>query len=704
MGRIVVSMRAIARDIRKWAPAFRSVIGEGAASKLEKAASLLEEEKVVQTKSGVEKNVPAPRPSSANMVLVSVMLDELRGPLDETRNRRCDWERGLDRVWYDNSKGVWYVREQRYALSENWGASVLWYKPIPYDTLWEAFRSLDHQVDNELAERNWLISFRGIIRKMQDILGRETPPSAEETDGVKASIKSALLKLNRIRVENKRLARIVLVASKALLDLERDKQVSGMLNIVDDLFDKRIQEIEEIYKGLMEKRLGLLREESKKNNDYLKRRAVILLRCVKYKNFGLIEKVIDEDLLMNKGRRYMDEPNFRAFIGPMRLISDRLKRAAPGENDTAAMHRFFRLFWGNVIASLATERFMKEYRDDFTGLYGKLVNQADIVPERERSFEKIFAASTDRNVRRDPELYRAVFRRAAFVSPKTGNPVDRKPNPEFLTMSDDIIKRLNQSAGVREAGLSLLLSVAPAPETAAPAASAVSVAVADSVFFRDFADAKEATKCVLETIISILLRKKKLVLAFHGGLKGNESGRLKTLLNKLEALKENDQFKDVLKGLVVIPSFASAVDLNERLVLEGVDPKDTAHNAVFMFSETGGVDQSKVDPAVKSVFIMEEKGFSGSLYYYPLFEIVAITLIKDKQNYTVDQVRDAVKRLGIKFDEINIDINALTDKLGGPAGEEAFLVFSLIPNAERIRTGEQRERYARITEYIASAA
>jgi hypothetical protein len=237
-----------------------------------------------------------------------------------------------------------------------------------------------------------------------------------------------------------------------------------------------------------------------------------------------------------------------------------------------------------------------------------------------------------------------------------------------------------------------------------PMSEKLLVSVDESIFFRDFGDAKEATRSVIENVISILLRKKKLVLAFHSGIRGNESGRLRAVLQRLEALKNNSDFKEVLKGLVIIPSFSSAEDLNAKLAAEGVDPKDAVHNAVFTFCERGTLDTAKVDPAVKSVFIQEKDGFNGALHYYPLFEIVAITLIKAKQGYSVDEVKAAVKRLGIKFGEINIDIDALTDKLGPAAGEDAFLVFSLMPNAERFKVGERRERYVLICEYIASAA
>jgi hypothetical protein len=92
------------------------------------------------------------------------------------------------------------------------------------------------------------------------------------------------------------------------------------------------------------------------------------------------------------------------------------------------------------------------------------------------------------------------------------------------------------------------------------------------------------------------------------------------------------------------------------------------------------------------VFINEnEEFFDTTKLYYPLFEIVVMTLVKYHTNYSREEMRAA-----FPLGEINID---LVDD------DNAFLVFSLLPRIKRYNADTERvERYTLINKWIKSAA
>jgi len=218
------------------------------------------------------------------------------------------------------------------------------------------------------------------------------------------------------------------------------------------------------------------------------------------------------------------------------------------------------------------------------------------------------------------------------------------------------------------------------------------VMVADRTHFRNIKDPKQMANNMIEAAMSILLSHKKLVLAFHKDL--FKSGRVQVLLRKLAKLKEDPQFGKLLQGLEIIQS---CEDLPGELARRDIDASDE-RNVIFMFAGGDAIaEMQRVSPLVKTVLIDDGKDFEPALYYYPLFEIVAITLLKYHQRYSKEDVGAVFTKFGMTREEFNIKDFSDDDP-------RASLVFTLLPRAERLNTAIGPERYGLVLSFIASAA
>jgi hypothetical protein len=217
---------------------------------------------------------------------------------------------------------------------------------------------------------------------------------------------------------------------------------------------------------------------------------------------------------------------------------------------------------------------------------------------------------------------------------------------------------------------------------------------------RDLAKADRSAANFIEAAISACIsdEKRKVALAFHGSVTaagpGPASGarceKLRQIIKEIERLKRTDAFSKLLRNLVVIPDFA---DLGRSLEAAGIDAKPGA-DLVFAFAELPAKGSLKgVPDGVRTVYIDARPGAEGSYFdktafYYPLFEVVTITLLK---------------YLG-KDDNRLVDLEGINIKGIDVEDPEAFLVFSLIPKAAPAETGAMRDRYILIKESISSAA
>ncbi len=192
---------------------------------------------------------------------------------------------------------------------------------------------------------------------------------------------------------------------------------------------------------------------------------------------------------------------------------------------------------------------------------------------------------------------------------------------------------------------------------------------------------------------------KTLVLAYHKNIKGFRNGELRSLIAKLQELKNKDGFKILLKNLVIISSFTSDADFREQLKDHQVDPDDKDRNIIFTFApkEEQGKFAISAQGDINPVFIEEQGEFdSPELYYHPLFEIVLISLVKYYRNLSAQDIKDNLKALA--FDPKDLNIDDFTDD------NTPFLLFKLIPKAQKHEIDIQVNRECRIREALEAQA
>ena len=170
------------------------------------------------------------------------------------------------------------------------------------------------------------------------------------------------------------------------------------------------------------------------------------------------------------------------------------------------------------------------------------------------------------------------------------------------------------------------------------------------------------------------------------------------VIKALKELKEKPGFDRLLKNLTIIDSFGTAAELDAAMKKEGVVPgRNNTH--VFMFAPESQRDAlGAVSTEVRSVYV-DEKGkdgriFDAAQYYYPLAEIVTITLVSFHHKYDCDRIKETIKAVGMNAEELNIaDITA----------ENAYLVFYLLPRIARY-DHTRRDRVIRLADAIRTAA
>ena len=223
----------------------------------------------------------------------------------------------------------------------------------------------------------------------------------------------------------------------------------------------------------------------------------------------------------------------------------------------------------------------------------------------------------------------------------------------------------------------------------------------ENISLRDLRQEDELVKNMIETIISILLsadaNEPKLVLAFHNKIFDfDKNQKLKRLIEKLEELKNKKGFDKLLKNLTIIKDINTKVDLSsEKLKSKGIDIKDK-DTQVFMFApDTQRETFTDLHIGIKSVYINEGNSFNPNFDYYPLAEVVTISLVKYHTDYTAKHILNILKRLGDDLSEFNL-ADIIDDE------NNIFLIFKLIPKAKR--QSEDMKRYNRINNLIDSAA
>jgi len=324
------------------------------------------------------------------------------------------------------SKGSIWVRRQLYESVRSGRPAVLRYRLIKHSSSYEALRALDHQVDSEIEERDWLLECLGVLEGLINLKEEDSALLSQE-------IKKILIRLNNIRIEDKRMARIILRAALELLETQRLKQIAELLDFARDFFSLRIKETERIINRLSAARNQILLPYVEKGNRYLLDKVMKILRSLGY-TYVLAQKILREDFLNQEHQAYtyLREPELNMLFSVFNKINNTSEFPFLAE-------QVFKLMRDKVVDVALSTEFIQYHRTLY--VEARMGNSLSI-KSRQEAFNKAFLEFYQRSnsVRGSPQLYWSLFYQAAFVSRNLRNNPP-KDNPVFSDLSNYITHR-----------------------------------------------------------------------------------------------------------------------------------------------------------------------------------------------------------------------------------------------------------------------
>ena len=209
--------------------------------------------------------------------------------------------------------------------------------------------------------------------------------------------------------------------------------------------------------------------------------------------------------------------------------------------------------------------------------------------------------------------------------------------------------------------------------------------ISEQRFVRNLERPEELAKNLVESVLSLSLNK-KVVLAFGEKIGTRHGSSMLAVAQALEELKENEDFKELIKYLEIIrPSTGrSSSPYMLPSKLEGFIKNGYE---IFIFADVTERDELKgLEDRAHSVYI-DETGFPPDVRY-PLPEIVTIRLAQAIDPRTLEEIRGSLERLNIKSIE--------------PDG--AALIFSLLPEAKQHDMQKPKDQDELIKDLILKAA
>ena len=217
-------------------------------------------------------------------------------------------------------------------------------------------------------------------------------------------------------------------------------------------------------------------------------------------------------------------------------------------------------------------------------------------------------------------------------------------------------------------------------------------------FLRDIVNPQELTQNMIEGILSALFSNKKLTLAFSKKLKGLESVQLRALVQQLRKWKEstaqkNSRMKALLDNFTILEYDNLKAALEESRI--DVNAKD---GLIFTYApkpKDESKDAANIGSAVRRVYIVEQEGGFPSNYYYPLLEMVTVSLAKELLQWDESRLKEALAASKINKDTFGIE--TAVDKRSG------VLIFKVLPRIERYDNNSRIDRYTRLVQFLRSA-
>jgi len=197
-------------------------------------------------------------------------------------------------------------------------------------------------------------------------------------------------------------------------------------------------------------------------------------------------------------------------------------------------------------------------------------------------------------------------------------------------------------------------------------------------FIRDLTKEEELMTNLVEAVFTKSLSG-TVVLAFDEKLGGVEAKKVHAVFDELADLKKDDKYKKLLENVVIIKK--SITELRTK-----ISEYSGTNAEVFVFAREAEKEAlSDIDAAAHSVFI--DEGRFPEKAYYPLAEIVTITLSHHIDPSTLKHVSEMLQKINIE----SIDEDGDT------------LIFKLLPDAEEIDRQELIKKYARLKRFLRSA-
>ncbi|MDD5438996.1 MAG: hypothetical protein PHS37_02290, partial [Candidatus Omnitrophica bacterium] len=210
----------------------------------------------------------------------------------------------------------------------------------------------------------------------------------------------------------------------------------------------------------------------------------------------------------------------------------------------------------------------------------------------------------------------------------------------------------------------------------------------------DLSSEKNIARTLTASLESYAANSKKLVIAVQDSL-GCQHGELAMFLGKLKGWKEEMQRRypgkaAMLDDLIVLKPFSTMDDLSAKLGEHpGLRMDDRENNYVFVFARDNADMRAGLPglgSAVRPVLVNEKEKFTG--FYYPLVEIVALTLLKELLKLDLNSLvsADIREKEGIDFSD-----------------EFPYLIFTILPRIQAYGPDEQERRFSRVLRFIESA-
>jgi len=208
-------------------------------------------------------------------------------------------------------------------------------------------------------------------------------------------------------------------------------------------------------------------------------------------------------------------------------------------------------------------------------------------------------------------------------------------------------------------------------------------------FLRNLTKPKELSQNMIEAVLSILLSGKKLVLAFDSGIGGLQSSSPLGVFRSLKALKKDPKFKKLLKNLIIIETTTE----NMHNKIQAYFGEENTEVLVYARKSEKERLQKLENKTRINLFYINENGFTTDAWY-PLTEIVTLTLIKHLNAYNIDELLAVINESNIELKQLNI---------ASIKGDKGIIIFDLLPSAKPYSPQELRRENARLKRLVKSA-